>query len=591
MRIGVGLSIPELATRGGKFSPASLFSGGAKGAWYDPSDYSTLFQDSAGTTPVTAVEQPVGLMLDKSQGLVLGPELADEINTPAGWIPYGTNTVTAITGGVAITYVGGTNASNGAYVLLNASSLTTNLTVGKTYRLTLEAAINTGSATIKLWTGASTVTTHTVSSSTFATFSYTFVCGGTGDLSINSNLDAGEVIQFRNISVKELPGNHASQSTAASRPVLRARYNLLTYSEQFDNAAWSKSGLNTTGTPAWVNAAVAPDGTTTADFLIPQATTANHSVNSVASAASAGINTFSVYAKAGGYNYLQMLWGSGTDYANFNLTGAGSVSQSSGASPTITSVGNGWYRCTITSTLAGASTVYLQPVPLGTETRYATYLGDAVSGVYIWGADLRTGSSAGTYQRIAAATDYATAGFLPYLAFSTDDSFSTGSIDFSATDAMFACAGISKLSDSATGILWELSADSNSNAGSCYITAPQSSLQYFGSFSRGSVAPASAAVVTSSSYAAPITVVQSMVAKVSTDTNLLRLNGAQVASQTADQGTGNYGNYSTFIGRRNNTSFPFNGNFYQLVVCGKTLSAAELASTEAFVATKTGVTL
>ena len=48
------------------FSPASLFAGGIAGAWYDPSDLSTLFQDSAGSTPVTASGQPVGLMLDKS---------------------------------------------------------------------------------------------------------------------------------------------------------------------------------------------------------------------------------------------------------------------------------------------------------------------------------------------------------------------------------------------------------------------------------------------------------------------------------------------------------------------------------------------
>jgi len=50
----------------GGFSPASLFAGGTEGAWYDPSDISTLFQDSAGTTPVTASGQPVGKMLDKS---------------------------------------------------------------------------------------------------------------------------------------------------------------------------------------------------------------------------------------------------------------------------------------------------------------------------------------------------------------------------------------------------------------------------------------------------------------------------------------------------------------------------------------------
>ena len=43
-----------------------LFSASEQGAWYDPSDLSTLFQDAAGSTPVTAVEQPVGRMLDKS---------------------------------------------------------------------------------------------------------------------------------------------------------------------------------------------------------------------------------------------------------------------------------------------------------------------------------------------------------------------------------------------------------------------------------------------------------------------------------------------------------------------------------------------
>jgi lysophospholipase L1-like esterase len=43
-----------------------LFAAGQPGAWYDPSDFTTLFQDSGGTTPVTAVGQPVGKMLDKS---------------------------------------------------------------------------------------------------------------------------------------------------------------------------------------------------------------------------------------------------------------------------------------------------------------------------------------------------------------------------------------------------------------------------------------------------------------------------------------------------------------------------------------------
>lgn len=51
---------------GAAFTPRQLFAGGVQGVWYDPSDLSTLFQDSAGTTPVTADGDPVGLIRDKS---------------------------------------------------------------------------------------------------------------------------------------------------------------------------------------------------------------------------------------------------------------------------------------------------------------------------------------------------------------------------------------------------------------------------------------------------------------------------------------------------------------------------------------------
>jgi len=48
------------------FDPATLFSLGQAGAWYDPSDIATLFQDTAGTTPVSAAGQPVARMNDRS---------------------------------------------------------------------------------------------------------------------------------------------------------------------------------------------------------------------------------------------------------------------------------------------------------------------------------------------------------------------------------------------------------------------------------------------------------------------------------------------------------------------------------------------
>ena len=43
-----------------------IFANGEQGFFYDPSDLSTMFQDAAGTIPVTAAGQPVGLMIDKS---------------------------------------------------------------------------------------------------------------------------------------------------------------------------------------------------------------------------------------------------------------------------------------------------------------------------------------------------------------------------------------------------------------------------------------------------------------------------------------------------------------------------------------------
>lgn len=49
-----------------RWQPSELFKSGEQGAWYDPSDLNTLFQDAEGTTPVTASGQPVGLMKDKS---------------------------------------------------------------------------------------------------------------------------------------------------------------------------------------------------------------------------------------------------------------------------------------------------------------------------------------------------------------------------------------------------------------------------------------------------------------------------------------------------------------------------------------------
>ena len=98
---------------------------------------------------------------------------------------------------------------------------------------------------------------------------------------------------------------------------------------------------------------------------------------------------------------------------------------------------------------------------------------------------------------------------------------------------------------------------------------------------------------TATTYTAPITNVLSCaydIAQSTVATEIVpKVNGATpTLVDSGSAGTGNFGNYPLFIGRRNNATFPFNGNLYQLIVCGKALSASELASTEAYVNSKTG---
>jgi len=68
MKIGMGLPINQ---RSGAFSPSVLFASGEVGDWFDPSDLSRLFQDGAGTTPVTADGQEVGRMIGQKGNVIL----------------------------------------------------------------------------------------------------------------------------------------------------------------------------------------------------------------------------------------------------------------------------------------------------------------------------------------------------------------------------------------------------------------------------------------------------------------------------------------------------------------------------------------
>ncbi len=190
--------------------------------------------------------------------------------------------------------------------------------------------------------------------------------------------------------------------------VAKAEENLLLRSQEFDNASWTKTEINVS-----TDAAVAPDGTSTAEILTDTAVSAIHRAFQAPGGFVVGQPyTLSVYVKAGTHNFVQLLFSKsdgGSHYLSvvFNLsTGAATQTDSSnvsGASSSITAVGNSWYRCTITATATSAAFVVacvnFAPAAsgntIGTQG-FITYTGTGTT-FQIWGAQLEQRSAVTAY--------------------------------------------------------------------------------------------------------------------------------------------------------------------------------------------------
>jgi hypothetical protein len=183
------------------------------------------------------------------------------------------------------------------------------------------------------------------------------------------------------------------------------RTNLATYSSDYNSGNWVRAAQ-----PVTSNAAIAPDGTLTAAKLVPTAVSAVHDLY-IQFTASAATYTGSFYAKAGEYNLIMIrFYGSAVGCVVYNLTTfAIDNSDGSRVSTSITPVGNGWCRITLTTTL-GAGTSYFDAQVISTPSYtfsassnvFST--GNGFSGVYTWGWQLEVGSFATSYIPTVAAT-------------------------------------------------------------------------------------------------------------------------------------------------------------------------------------------
>ena len=173
--------------------------------------------------------------------------------------------------------------------------------------------------------------------------------------------------------------------------------NLMPYSEDLSNYS-----LLTFASPD-PDTAVAPDGTTTADSLVEDTTASNvHYARNTISVTSGTTYTYSVYVKANTRDHVRVVLGdannafpSGDTGINVDLTDGSYTGGTALDASSVTSVGNGWWRVSVTSTAASTTNGYAY-VFLHDGTS-ASYTGDGTSSIYVWGSQLEESAVANQY--------------------------------------------------------------------------------------------------------------------------------------------------------------------------------------------------
>ena len=525
----------------------------------------TLFQDVNGQIPVTKMEDPIALVLDTKAGYQLGPELRAggdfEGGLPPGSVDFGTavgtytlnenNPISGSKDGRLVI----TTPSAGARPAIGAD---VSGVVGRSYLVQFDYRVNSGTAIIYLlYNGSATVTVSRALTGSGRFQAVVTAAGpnaGLGGFYMgNSACD----MQIDNWSVRELPGYHLVQSTAANRMKITSRVNQLQYTEQLDNAYWGK------------NAAITV--TRVGDYA----------TISVPNTIANGINIFfkqSVIPFASGPT--------ATIQAEMRCATGQQISLASDGGVQTVTLTPEWQKVTLTSTIASG----LHQFYVRTIANAQTYSFD------IRFPQMELGSTASRYQRVVTATDYDYVGFPRLIEHDGLDDFgvTSRSVDLTGTDKVTVFAGVEKLSDAAGAILMEHSADFNTTDGFAIITPSVANGKDF-SFAvhriAGGYSSANAA-----GYSAPQPAVFTMAYDGSLSADEVRFIRKDGVAQTItrpnnDNMAGNFGSYPIYVGRRGGTSLPFRGRWSVLGGIGALINDGQMTNLERALAKTQGRTL
>lgn len=165
--------------------------------------------------------------------------------------------------------------------------------------------------------------------------------------------------------------------------------NLLTYSEDTDNAAWTKTNLSVTA-----NNTTAPNGETTMDKLLETSSTGEHSIAQAATVTAAA-HEVSFFVKGGltrAFVRAAFTDSAATVFSSYFSLSGYAVSPSAGVTAKIVGLGNGHFHCTLQFTpAAGAGTLKIN---VATAVGTISYAGSTSAGVYLWGMQVALGSLA-----------------------------------------------------------------------------------------------------------------------------------------------------------------------------------------------------